>query len=276
MSQPTIRRGSKGASVRLCQERLTAHGLKVKIDGDFGPATDTAVHQFQAAYNLDTDGVVGSITWAYLMSLGQAPTPAQVIQEQRAALASYILQSSPQAVQAVLLTAIEKVGCKEVPDGSNGGSEIAEVVEGPGGDGRPPSAYYLYHKVTDKTVLQTMPPWCCLFVCYALRVGLGKTSWSDIPFGNWLGGCSQVEAWAQKNGRWTTPAPASVPQGALFTISRGDSGSDASSSARAGHIGFVLHDNGDGTVLTVEGNVSNAVGSHRRKKASLRGIITWW
>jgi N-acetyl-anhydromuramyl-L-alanine amidase AmpD len=63
---PTVRRGSKGAAVRELQKRLCAHRVKVVIDGDFGPATETGVRLFQQAHGLDVDGIVGPKTWAVL------------------------------------------------------------------------------------------------------------------------------------------------------------------------------------------------------------------
>lgn len=276
MSQPTIQKGSQGASVKLLQERLNAKGFHVTVDGDFGPGTETAVEQFQAANNLTADGIVGSMTWTLLMSTGQAKTPKDVLEEQRAALLAKVPATASPDVRAVLKAAIATLGCKEVPDGSNGGAELAEIVDGVGGDGKVPSAYYLHWKISDKNILRSMPPWCALFVCYALRVGLGKTAWSDIPFGNWFGGAQQVEDWGKKKGKWTSPLPAVVPAGAAFTISREGSGSDAGGGTGAGHVGLVVCDNGDGTVTTIEGNVSNAVGSHKRKKSGIRGIVTWW
>ena len=276
MSQPVLRNGSKGSSVTLCQQRLNAKGFHVKVDGDFGPSTETVVEQFQASWGLLADGIVGNATWALLMAEGEAATPKDVLEAARAEAVALIPPATNVTLRAVLEAGIAKLGCKEIPDGSNGGPEIAEIVEGVGGDGLVPSAYYLHWGVTDKNVLRTLPPWCALFVCYALRVGLKKSSWSDIPFGKWYGGVAQIEEWAKKNKRWYSPVPSTVPAGSIFTISRGGSGSDAASSASAGHVGLVIRDNGDGTVTTIEGNVSNKVASYTRKKSGLRGVIYWW
>lgn len=275
-TQPTIKKGAQGASVILLQQRLTAKGFVVKADGDFGQKTEDAVEQFQASCGLTADGTVGPVTWNFLMSEGQAPTPADVLEEAKASLRAKIPADVSANRADVLRAGINKLGCKEEPNGSNGGPELAEIVEGNGGDGKVPSAYYLHWGVKDKNILQTMPPWCALFVCYCLRIGLRVMDWKQIPFGNWFGGASQIEDWAKKNKKWTSPVSGEVPAGAAFTISREQSGSDAASSAGAGHVGLIVCDNGDGTVTTIEGNVSNKVGSHRRKKSDLRGIVTWW
>lgn len=61
-----LHRGSEGSAVALLQQRLSALGYPVALDGDFGPATELAVRHFQAAAGLDADGVAGAQTWAAL------------------------------------------------------------------------------------------------------------------------------------------------------------------------------------------------------------------
>jgi Putative peptidoglycan binding domain/Glycosyl hydrolases family 25 len=55
-----------GEDVRLWQQQLLKLGWTVvgKVDGQFGPQTDTATRGFQASRNLTVDGVVGPGTWA--------------------------------------------------------------------------------------------------------------------------------------------------------------------------------------------------------------------
>lgn len=68
--RPTIRRGSKGQDVIDLQRRLkTNYSLYaggLNVDGDFGPATEAAVKEFQRRAGLAVDGVVGSKTWGAL------------------------------------------------------------------------------------------------------------------------------------------------------------------------------------------------------------------
>jgi len=60
------RRGDKGGKVKLIQEWLSLHGLGLVLDGDFGPATESAVKDFQTRNLLPADGVVTAATFALL------------------------------------------------------------------------------------------------------------------------------------------------------------------------------------------------------------------
>jgi len=62
----TLKPGDTGSQVKDLQRSLTTLGFPVKVDGDYGPATQTAVEQFQASKNLNADGIVGPKTLASL------------------------------------------------------------------------------------------------------------------------------------------------------------------------------------------------------------------
>lgn len=64
--RPTLRRGATGTHVRYLQERLSAHGYRIKVDGIFGPDTSGIVYAFQKAHRLTPDRIVGPVTWAEL------------------------------------------------------------------------------------------------------------------------------------------------------------------------------------------------------------------
>jgi sulfite reductase alpha subunit-like flavoprotein len=65
-SQP-LSPGDTGPQVKILQQALTALNFSPgKADGVYGPSTQTAVEKFQAANNLDPDGVVGQQTLAAL------------------------------------------------------------------------------------------------------------------------------------------------------------------------------------------------------------------
>ena len=62
-----LRAGSTGTDVRVLQARLVQLGIaQLTVDGDFGPATTSAVRAFQSSRGLTVDGLVGPSTWAQL------------------------------------------------------------------------------------------------------------------------------------------------------------------------------------------------------------------
>jgi peptidoglycan hydrolase-like protein with peptidoglycan-binding domain len=72
-----VKKGSSGDAVRGVQEefqfRAGEPGRGLKVDGIFGPQTDSTVRGFQHALSLDipavvVDGIVGPITWQALVS----------------------------------------------------------------------------------------------------------------------------------------------------------------------------------------------------------------
>jgi peptidoglycan hydrolase-like protein with peptidoglycan-binding domain len=83
-THPTVRRGSRGASVVECQEKLNAHGAEPALnpDGVFGPLTQQAAVAFQTRTGLDPDGIVGPLTWTELDKApggdGPEPTPERL------------------------------------------------------------------------------------------------------------------------------------------------------------------------------------------------------
>ncbi len=67
--KPTLRKGSKGNTVRELQTLLDKLGYDLGpcgMDGDFGRATEAAVRSFQSDHRLEVDGVVGSVTYGEL------------------------------------------------------------------------------------------------------------------------------------------------------------------------------------------------------------------
>ena len=57
-SMKTIKRGSKGAAVKIWQVIIGA-----EIDGSFGPDTEKSTKAFQKSHGLEIDGVVGANSW---------------------------------------------------------------------------------------------------------------------------------------------------------------------------------------------------------------------
>ena len=69
---PTLKKGSKGTSVKALQILLKGYGYSLGIwgvDSSFGGTTEAAVKKFQADVNLEDDGEVGPKTWAKLLGV---------------------------------------------------------------------------------------------------------------------------------------------------------------------------------------------------------------
>ncbi|SCY79122.1 peptidoglycan recognition protein family protein [Alkaliphilus peptidifermentans] len=76
-----VRNGSKNTCVFVLQDALNTLGYTGGgLDGAFGNGTETAVRNFQRAYNLTVDGIVGCQTWTMLTQLvrGMGKTPTTV------------------------------------------------------------------------------------------------------------------------------------------------------------------------------------------------------
>lgn len=63
---PLLKRGARGPAVNHLQYLLQRTGSTISGDGDFGPATESAVRNFQTWAKLTSDGVVGPQTWGTL------------------------------------------------------------------------------------------------------------------------------------------------------------------------------------------------------------------
>lgn len=70
----TVRLGQRGNAVRAVQDQFQFRNLSgdptkgLRVDGIFGPRTDSAVRAFQRAVGLRVDGVVGPRTWNQLVN----------------------------------------------------------------------------------------------------------------------------------------------------------------------------------------------------------------
>ena len=76
---PLIRQGDRGVYVFVAQDALAALGYPGGgLDGVFGPGMRTAAMNFQRAYGLSADGVIGCGTWnaltRYALGRGQTAT----------------------------------------------------------------------------------------------------------------------------------------------------------------------------------------------------------
>ncbi|WP_165763699.1 peptidoglycan-binding protein [Halalkalibacter urbisdiaboli] len=66
--QSLLKEGATGEQVKSIQEQLEKYGYYQGVDGIFGAKTKKAVRAFQAAHNLQVDGVVGPETRAVLIN----------------------------------------------------------------------------------------------------------------------------------------------------------------------------------------------------------------
>jgi len=57
-----LRLGSRGVAVKQLQRDLSSLGHRLSVDGDFGPATERALKQFQRESRLKADGIFGPKT----------------------------------------------------------------------------------------------------------------------------------------------------------------------------------------------------------------------
>ncbi len=70
----TVRHGNTGDAVRSVQEVMKFHdqsggeGPPIHVAGIFGPQTEHFVRGFQTALGIDSDGIVGPVTWRALVS----------------------------------------------------------------------------------------------------------------------------------------------------------------------------------------------------------------
>lgn len=62
LKKPTLKKGSKGYSVRYLQYRLD-----LSVDGNFGSKTEEALKKWQSKNNLQGDGVCGPKCWSILI-----------------------------------------------------------------------------------------------------------------------------------------------------------------------------------------------------------------
>lgn len=65
---PILENGSSGAAVEALQMLLNCNGYSCgRVDGDFGPGTESAVKKFQKAKGLTQDGIAGGNTWGAIL-----------------------------------------------------------------------------------------------------------------------------------------------------------------------------------------------------------------
>lgn len=265
---PVFQVGAQGDAVKALQQRLSAHGFKTEPTGIFGAETQTAVVGFQKQVGLPATGQLDPRTQGHLYGQQPRALPDAAVSELRNNLLAKLpdlVAAHPSAVRdtiaSVIRAAINTVGLREIPKGSNGGPEMGFITEGFAGNA---------------------PPWCALAVSYWVKTGLGVTDWKLLPWGCRNARALSFGQWGESKGRLIA-SHQKAPAGAIYVMLREGSGSDAGG-ARAsgaakwqgnGHTGLVIEDGGD-SIVTIDGNVSDMIKVCTRKKSDVIGYVTWW
>jgi hypothetical protein len=62
-TNPVLKLGDKGESVKILQNLLVKWGCPTSTDGDFGPKTENALKAYQKKVGLQETGIVNAKTW---------------------------------------------------------------------------------------------------------------------------------------------------------------------------------------------------------------------
>jgi peptidoglycan hydrolase-like protein with peptidoglycan-binding domain len=116
-----LQTGDAGDLVVWAQEHLVTAGDPVKIDGAFGPLTQTAVESFQLAHGLVVTGVVDTSTWIALLRYQPAHVKWTVPHKRRRKSAE-----------------VASAGQGTPPPWSASLPDVRDELAGAGGAGRPP------------------------------------------------------------------------------------------------------------------------------------------
>jgi peptidoglycan hydrolase-like protein with peptidoglycan-binding domain len=118
--------GSEGRQVQLLQKALGG----IKVDGIFGPETETAVRSFQASRGLAVDGVVGPLTSAALRSQSAGAAFIADVSSTLPGTASLPAGTTASAsTQGAPSVPASGEGVAHLASASTGGSEAAAQIE---------------------------------------------------------------------------------------------------------------------------------------------------
>lgn len=240
--------GTTDHGVRRVQEWLTLHGFATEIDGEFGPATRSAVSAFQKAYGCERDdnaGIVDVETWGALI----APMDrAELVNGMPDTFGARVCRIA----RAHLLAKAREVG----------------------GDNRGPWVR-LYGRGVDQSSVRSFP-WCQAFASHVWLKAARELA-VDLPFALVAdgGAVSFYVPWvvdsARRAGRFRAGLNAGpVPIGSMFFVPGEINGRRSHV-----HVGLVIED-GPEAIVTIEGNTNRdgssngyEVAQRYRRKASL-------
>ncbi|RZE55952.1 peptidoglycan-binding protein [Streptomyces albidoflavus] len=98
---PTVRSGARGPDVHAAQHLVSHHGFATDPDGIFGPATQTAVQEFQTSVGLEATGVVNAQTWPRLVVTVRSGDSGDRGEAVRAAQRQFVKHGHPITVDGV-------------------------------------------------------------------------------------------------------------------------------------------------------------------------------
>jgi putative peptidoglycan binding protein len=75
LTQPIVKRGSRGDLVVWAQEHLLGAGQSIPVTGIFGKQSYAAVRAFQSSHGLAADGTIGTSTWQELLTFEPVRQP---------------------------------------------------------------------------------------------------------------------------------------------------------------------------------------------------------
>jgi peptidoglycan hydrolase-like protein with peptidoglycan-binding domain len=182
-----LKRNDKGKGVKAVQEWLTLHHNHVSTDGDFGPATEAAVIQFQKKRKLGGTGVVDEATWKKLVE----------------PLAAALAPISPNGKSfSRLVVAYARQHLRQHPreiGGDNRGPWVRLYMDGNEGD-----TWF----------------WCAGFATYCLRQA-AETLGVEVPIERTYS-CDVIATEAKREARFIPEASAvgKVKPGSLFLVRR--------------------------------------------------------
>ena len=209
--------GMKGKKVRLIQEWLCLRGYHVCIDGEFGPATDRSVRDFQKSEGIRVDGVVGNRTFAVLVkpmttALEEIPRAGQSLGQMVVKYAHRYLEQHPREI-----------------GGQNKGPWVRLFMNGNEGVGW---------------------PWCAGFVSHLLKRAC-KTMNVSLPLQTSFS-CDLLAASAKEKGIFLkesdVSSPGQIKLGSFFLSRR--------TTTDWAHTGVVIQPGGD-YFVTIEGNTND-------------------